>query len=324
MEYVDCDLCGSSKHEPIACQTDLLHRTTEKFFTVVRCCDCGLHFTNPRPTKEEIGKFYASDYSFHGRIPAWRRLANRFLDRLANGESLFFGALLGFFFRGIAARVKPKIQDPVISFYENGGAGKFLDIGCGAGFHAHFWGPDSAIQNCRYDYEVAGVEVSASARSALERSGIRVWPDLSAVSPQERFGLIRLNWSLEHMHSPSDYFSFIGGHLSAEGQALITVPNYDGLLYKFAPDCIELPVHLYHFRPMDIRAYAERYGLTVMEIETFSYPDMYRVSASSGLLSHAYTRSWSLAEAKAICDFLKPFDDVGWGNDMLIKLQKKR
>ena len=69
MEQVNCDLCGSDAAEPVARQSDLLHLATEQIFTVVRCCKCGLHFTNPRPTEAEIGSFYSSDYSFHRGMP---------------------------------------------------------------------------------------------------------------------------------------------------------------------------------------------------------------------------------------------------------------
>lgn len=322
MEYVNCDLCDSETYEPVAHQTDLLHRTTEQVFTVVRCLQCGLQFTNPRPSTEEISKFYASDYSFHADSPGWRRLADRYLDKLANGNFSFLGSLWPSLARRLAARVKPALKDPVLSFYEKGGQGTFLDIGCGAGFHSHFWGGSSALQVCRNRYDVAGVEVSPSARLALSRTGIRSWPDILSVPLQEKFGLIRMNWSLEHVHSPSEYFRFMAQHLSAEGQAVITVPNYDGLIYRLAPDCIELPIHLYHFRPADILAYADRYGLTVIEIKTFSYPEMYRAAGNAGLLPKVFADSWTVAQAKVISEFLKSFDDLGWGNDMLIVLQK--
>ena len=56
MEIVPCDLCGSDDSEKVAEQTDLLHKTTSEIFSVVRCNNCGLHFTNPRPDINEIGR----------------------------------------------------------------------------------------------------------------------------------------------------------------------------------------------------------------------------------------------------------------------------
>lgn len=324
MEYVKCDLCGSEKHEPVARQTDRLHRTTEEVFTIVRCVECGLHFTNPRPTPAEIGRYYASGYAFHADAPGWRRRLDRMLDAIANSPFAGLAAVFPPLAKRLVARVKPFIADPVLHFYREGGQGTFLDIGCGAGIHAHFWGAESALQSCHRLFDVAGVEVSAAARAALTTAGIRCWLDLASVPAEERFGLIRMNWSLEHVHSPQEYFSFIARHLSAQGQAIITVPNYSGLIYRLAPECVELPVHLYHFRPEDIVAYGEQYGLSVVEVKTFSYPEMFRAAAEVGLLPPVFPARLGIGEAIAIRDFLKPLDELGWGNDMLVVLTKSR
>lgn len=324
MEYVKCDLCSSEQHEPIARQTDRLHGTTEEVFTIVRCVGCGLHFTNPRPTPEDIGRYYASSYAFHANAPNWRRRLDRALDVLANGPFAGLSAVLPPLAKRLAARVRPFIADPVLRFYREGGRGAFLDIGCGAGIHAHFWGAGSALQSCQSRVDVAGVEVSSAARVSLLAAGIRCWPDLASVPPEERFGLIRMNWSLEHVHSPREYFSFIAQHLSEQGQAIITVPNYNGLIYRLAPECVELPVHLYHFRPADIVAYGEQHGLSAVEIKTFSYPEMFRAAAAVGLLPPAFPARLGIGEAIAIRDFLKPLDMLGWGNDMLVVLTKSR
>ena len=56
-ETVNCDLCNSSDYELFASQTDLMHKSTKKFFNVVSCKNCGLKFTNPRPTKGSISNF---------------------------------------------------------------------------------------------------------------------------------------------------------------------------------------------------------------------------------------------------------------------------
>lgn len=324
MEYVNCDLCGSDVHKIVASQTDLLHRTTEEIFQIVRCVQCGLHFTNPRPTALQIGRYYASGYAFHATIPKWRNRLNQVLNSIANSSFARWSSIFPPLAKRLVARVKPSIEDPVLRFYREYGQGAFLDIGCGTGIHAHFWGADSALQSLKSKGDVAGVEVSLEARSALKAAGIRCWPDLASVPPEARFSLIRMNWSLEHVHSPREYFSFMAQHLSDDGQAIITVPNYGGLIYRLAPDCLELPVHLYHFRPVDILAYGQQHGLSALECKTFSYPEMFQAAARVGLLPPNFSARLGIAEARVILDFLEPMDALGWGNDMLVILKKSR
>jgi len=324
MEYVNCDLCGSDQLEMVTSQTDRLHGATEEISQIVRCVLCGLHFTNPRPTALEIARYYGSSYSFHAKTPKWRCQLNRFLNAIANSPFAGWASVFPPLAKSLVARIKPPIEDPVLRFYKEGAEGSFLDIGCGTGIHAHFWGADSALQSLKGRGDVAGVEISPEARSALTSEGIRCWPDLASVPSAERFGLIRMNWSLEHVHSPKEYFSFIAKHLLEDGQAIITVPNYSGLIYRLAPDCVELPVHLYHFRPVDILAYGKQFGLSAVECKTFSYPEMFRAAASVGLLPQAFPARLGIAEARVILDFLKPMDTLGWGNDMLVVFKKSQ
>ena len=180
----------------------------------------------------------------------------------------------------------------------------------------------SAVLALRERAEVAGVEVSDAARASLSESGVRCWATLAAVPDSEIFGLIRMNWSLEHVHAPNAYFAFMASHLKPGGRAIIAVPNYDGLIYRLAPDCVELPVHLYHFRPKDILAYGERHGLRGISVTTFSYPEMFRAAAAAGLWPAAFSSCSGIVAAKEMLRTLAPFDQAGWGNDMVVILEK--
>ena len=102
--------------------------------------------------------------------------------------------------------------------------------------------------------------------------------------------------------------------------AVIAVPNYDGLIYRLAPDCVELPIHLYHFRPRDLENYARRFGLRIVELRTFSYPQMFIAAAEAGLLSEAFATQHGARDARAFQSILARFDRAGWGNDMLAVL----
>lgn len=322
MEWVACDLCGQDSAEKVSEQSDKLHGTTDERFTVVRCRGCGLHYTNPRPAPSEIGRYYSAHYSFHAAAAWWRKYAESMLDRIAMSPLACVADFLPPLARRLAARVRPRMVDPVLSYIHSGACDSFLDIGCGAGVHAHFWGHASSLQACKKQVAAAGIEISEVARRALAEQGIDNWATIHDVPQDRRFSLIRMNWSLEHVHTPDAYFSFISARLLPGGRAVIAVPNQDGLIYRIAPDCLELPVHLYHFRLRDMEAYGGRHGLRIIQSETFSYPGMFAQAARVEMLPTSFLTVENLSKARKMQDVLRMFDVAGMGNDLLVVLEK--
>ncbi|NBR29065.1 MAG: class I SAM-dependent methyltransferase [Betaproteobacteria bacterium] len=323
MEHVDCDFCGSRDAVEVTRQTDILHRTTDEVFAIVRCTGCGLQFVNPRPTADEIGRYYAEEYSFHAAPSRLRRFLADALEAVANSPLYRLCGLMPYVGRRLGAHVKPCIADPVRRHLPPGTGRRILDIGCGAGMHAHFWGHRGSLLEYRRLAEVSGVEIGNAARRVLKSRGIAAFRSIDDIPPSARFDIIRMNWSLEHVHSPAHYFRFIAEHLAAQGKAVIAVPNYDGLLYRAAPDCVEVPIHLYHFRPRDILNYAQKSGLAVIESTTFSYPEMYAVAAGvCPSLQGAFAGRLGVIEARQMQKTLSCFDALGLGNDFLCVLEK--
>lgn len=324
MELVKCDLCGSSSATAVARQTDVIHGTTDEYFAIVRCDVCGLCFTNPRPDVQQIGSYYAKEYPFFQRASPLLRIARRVLLRIANSPVSVVSALIPALSRRIAVRVLPRVKDPVWQALKDGVKGGLLDIGCGSGDHANFWGHSGALMAYRRAIPVAGVEISADARKFLESFNIESWATIDAVPRGRQWPIIRLNWSLEHVHQPSLFFQFIADHLSSGGRAIITVPNYDGLLYRLARDCVELPIHLYHFSVRDMEGYAAKYGLRIRRYETFSYPGMFFTATDLGLLTPKFGGNFGILEARRFQKTLSRFDRAGFGNDMVVEFEHAR
>ena len=323
MENVACDFCGGTHAVEVTRQTDILHRVTDEIFTLVRCSGCGLQFENPRPTRDEIGRYYAEHYSFHVAPTRIRRFAAEVLEFIANGPLYRLFGMLPYVGRKLGAHVKPGIADPVRRHLRLDTQRRILDIGCGAGISAHFWGHRGSLLDYRKIATVCGVEVDDEARRALETNGIRAFRSIDEIPAADRFDVIRMNWSLEHVHSPAAYFKFIAAHLADQGKAVIAVPNYDGLLYRIVPDCVELPIHLYHFRKQDILNYSSKFGLAAIEFRTFSYPEMYVVAAATCSSLHgSFDGGLGVIEARRMQKILSRFDALGLGNDMLFVLEK--
>lgn len=321
MESVGCDYCGSGEFEEVVRQTDILHKTTTEFFSIAKCRNCGLQFLNPRPTKEEMGQYYAMEYSFHAASSKVKRVATTLLSWAANSPvSVFFNLIPGLN-RKLSMYVAPNIEDPVRKYFRGG---RVLDIGCGSGVSAHFWGKEGALLAYKKFAEVYGVEIADKARDALAVHGIRAFKSLADVPDDLHFEIIRMNWSLEHVHAPSEYFNFITSRLTKGGKAVIAIPNYDGLLYMLAKDCVEVPIHLYHFRWQDIANYAEKFGLKIVESQTFSYPQMFFFAAGIlPRLSKSFASPMNVLEAKCFQKLLSRLDSLGMGNDMIVVLEKK-
>lgn len=324
MEQVSCDFCGERETTTVTRQTDILHRMTDEEFTIVSCNRCGLNYLNPRPTRGEIGRYYAEQYSFHAAPSRFRLLAAGILDAVANSPLHWLFCCVPYLNRKLGARVKPRIADPVLRHLAPGAQRKILDIGCGSGLSAHFWGSRGSLQHYRRGAAVCGVEIDDAARQMLVDSGIRAFRSIDDIPAAERFDIIRMNWSLEHVHAPGDYFRFIAAHLADGGKAIIAVPNYDGLLYRIARDCVEVPIHLYHFRRQDILNYAGKFGLALAEFHTFSYPEMYIVAADvCPALRSAFGAGLNVGEARHLQHWLSRFDTLGLGNDMIAILERK-
>lgn len=320
MELVSCDYCGSSGAVPVAHQTDKLHRTTEELFAIVQCSNCGLRYTNPRPTPLEIGKYYAETYAFHARPSVARRTIRRLLNGLANGPLGPVAGMVPALGRVLIPHIRPALSDPVREYYAGGGQGPVLDIGCGAGLSAHYWGEQGALRAYRQIAAVAGVEVSERARKILAELGIESWSDIDDVPHDARFGAMRMNWSLEHVHSPTRYFEFLRKHIRPQGLVVIAVPNAEGMIYRLAPDCVELPIHLYHFSRGDIERYAERHRFKIKSLTTFSYPAMFLTAGEVGLFPKLFTTPPSFAQAQELQRVLRRFDTFDFGNDMIVVL----
>jgi SAM-dependent methyltransferase len=148
MECVNCNLCGLDDTRILFNKRDKFH-LTEKEFSVVECQRCGLLYVNPRPSQEEMGKFYPETYSWRETLEAnsfltkWvRRLEKRYRYHLLKDEVL-----------------------KVVRF-SGRNCGKVLDIGCGTG--------DRLDVFRSLGFEAFGVETSDSADYAKEQLKLNV------------------------------------------------------------------------------------------------------------------------------------------------------
>ena len=329
-EKIVCDFCGSDNYTLYAKQTDIIHRTTKRYFSVVKCSECGLIYTNPRPTEESISKYYSSNYNFHSNNGLFKKFI-KFVFKILS-KNFFVRAISTLLPKRLnllfISFLKPKISDPVIEYIDKNLIKKknlrFIDIGCGSGFNANFWGKQSSLIKLSKIIKVIGVEISDHARQNLMENDIESYKNIYEIGKKNNYDIIRLNWSLEHVHYPSKYFEFISLNLTQNGIAIICVPNNDGMIYKLNRSCLELPIHLYHFNLEILTKFAEKYNLYIHDHKSFSYPSMYTFAEQLNLIPSKYKfREMNLNLAHNFMKMHEIIDDNNLGNDLMVILKKK-
>lgn len=135
-----------------------------------------------------------------------------------------------------------------------------LDVGCGVGDFL-------AIARSR-GWRGVGVEISPEAAAVARARGfdVVVGDALDVEFPGEKFDRVRCAHTLEHVPDPSRLVRRLADAVRDDGLVTIVVPNRESVtarLFRRYWYHLDLPRHLYHFRPQDIRALAAESGLGV-------------------------------------------------------------
>lgn len=199
---VDCPVCGSAAHERIL----NLDRKIKRLPTHL-CNACGLFFTNPMPTDEELSRYYANVYRAEYQLAFLRprkthknkkqREALRRAERLSNAVD-------------IAAPLRT------------------LDFGCGSG---EFVRRLAALGHDAHGFE-PGEAYSAHAAENTEAGGVRTgsWRDMPY--PAGSFDVITCLHVLEHLNAPVDALARMREWLAPDGVLYLEVPNMQGYQLK--------------------------------------------------------------------------------------------
>jgi SAM-dependent methyltransferase len=234
-EEAACLLCNGVNWSPLVEAPDPTPDGAGRWFMVVQCRDCGLCFTNPRPTPETLGQFYRTGYGPHqapgdesGRTRWWQRLYP--WSRMQHGRKCL----------------------PLH------GEGRLLDFGCGGG--------SFLVRMRRQGWNVVGVDASHEVvRQLRERLGLTALagslphPELA----DESFDAVTMWHSLEHTHQPLEVLRSAHQLLVAGGKLIVAVPNIDCLAFRWfgqSWNALDLPRHLVHFAPWTLRVMLHRAG----------------------------------------------------------------
>ncbi|MEX2379719.1 MAG: class I SAM-dependent methyltransferase [Vicingaceae bacterium] len=250
--YTNCPICEGKEFDKSLSCVD--YTVSQKKFDITQCKSCGFQFTNPIPLETEIGKYYESEeYISHSNTS--KGLVNKLYQTVRN------------------ITLQQKIQ--LIKRLVEGK--KLLDIGCGTG---------EFLKVCKDNgYDVKGIEPSESAKKfAVENYKLDVYSEekIKEFSPNS-FDLITMWHVLEHVYHLKARVEEAQKLIVKNGVLIVAVPNhnsYDAEYYKEHWAAYDVPRHLYHFSPTDIKNLFEPNGFELEDVLPMKF-DSYYVSMLS-------------------------------------------
>lgn len=250
MEFIHCNLCKKNVWKILLPNVSSWEHEGE--FQIQECKSCGLVVLNPRPTPQEIGKYYPSA-SYWGENVSVQSGINTSKQETEQREKDY-----GFLYRIISGHCQ---------------VGSVLDIGAGTGVFL------SGLKD--RGWNVKGIEFSqAAVHYGNQKFGANLRPGdfLDHTFPQESLDVVTFNNSLEHLYDPLKTLREAAKTLKTDGVMCITVPNRDGLGFRlFGRNwyALQPPRHLYHFSPRTLRLMLSLAGLEVVTINHWYWTHTY-------------------------------------------------
>lgn len=235
MKIMPCPCCGrTGRHRPWWTIPDRLF-FPDRYFTLVRCVDCGFVYLNPRPDATEIERHYPAEGYSVPEVPD--EIPPAFRWRL----------------RQIEAR-RPE--------------GRLLDVGCGNGLFLAY-ALRSGWDGYGLDNSPGGVQ------EVQKRLGDRVALTtlLEAGYPPGSFDIVCLFEVLEHLPDPIDHLREIRRILKPQGWVFLSIPNFASLerwIFGKWWAGLDAPRHFQQFTPESLRYCMETAGLEVAELRSIN------------------------------------------------------
>jgi SAM-dependent methyltransferase len=244
-----CPACDSAEFRLLFTASDRLYHTTSERFQVVECKQCRLMQLAPQPTPAELEQYYPKNYWFTPEGSAASRL-----------EEIYRRFVLRDHVRFVERALR-----------ESGQTGPVLDVGCGGGLFLRLlrdrgfrvMGLDFSIDAARVAWTSNGVPATCATLS-------------SAPLPPESFAAVTMFHVLEHLYDPRAYLEAARDLLRPEGRLIIQVPNagcWQFLLLGATWNGVDVPRHLFDFRPADLDRLLDSCGFEVLRRKYFSLRD---------------------------------------------------
>lgn len=258
IEILECPACNGKSFSPFLKTKD--YTTTGEEFTIVKCTQCLLLITSPRPETQHLAKYYLSkDYISHA----------------SGAKSLFDNLYL------LARKFTHSWKAAILK--EISPNKQILDYGCGTG--------SLLIYLRNNGWNATGIEPSPDARRIAEASANGgIYESIDDVN--EKYELITLWHVLEHIPDLGQTISKLKSHLTPKGKLLIAVPNptsWESSKYGANWAAYDVPRHLWHFNQTSINLLFRKMGFKLVNTIPMKLDSLY-----ISILSAKYSRGRKL------------------------------
>lgn len=226
-----CNLCGG-------CEVDILatrDRDNRPLQTVI-CRDCGLAWTDPRPSADATREFYSEKYRRQYKSTLTPKLKHVYRD----------------------VRRAMVRYDRISTLLVPGM--KLLDVGAGGGFFPY------VVK--QHGYPITGLEPNTGyagyARDEFQLDIVSGFIQ-DADFDKSGFDIITLNHVLEHLEDPCAALHRLLEWLSPGGYLNLEVPNIEATYH--APRKKFHLAHLYSFNPETLKLLCEKAGFVVLDLQ---------------------------------------------------------
>jgi 2-polyprenyl-3-methyl-5-hydroxy-6-metoxy-1,4-benzoquinol methylase len=238
-----CPLCGANSSSSELALNKL--SVTGESYSVVRCNDCGMRYTQPLPKDEEMVALYDSNYYIQSEPTL---LGKDFLLVLFERTVLWRR-------RRPFAGLKP---------------GRVLDVGCGNGNFL------AALQNRGWDTH--GTDISEAACTIARSKSVTVHQgDLTGANfPTGFFDAVTLWHVIEHLPEPKRELTEIRRIIKEDGILVIETPNSNSLTFRICRESwysLDVPRHLQHFTPETLEELLREVGFKLSSRSNFHHYD---------------------------------------------------
>ncbi|MFH1062517.1 MAG: class I SAM-dependent methyltransferase [Candidatus Omnitrophota bacterium] len=250
LEYTKCPFCESGKYKQLFSGKDFLFSKEE--FSVVKCQDCGLRYTNPRVKQDQIKSYYYTGYSSYESPDLGLNKKNK------NVLYRFFG----------------NIHFEVLEFIKSVNARTVLEIGPGNGSLLYFLKDQG--------FDVCGVELDSSSAQKIMEHGVKCYSgDLNSVISEmsgKKFDIVILCQAFEHLYNPKMTLTNIHKILNDNGALYLSLPNSGSmearLFGKFWRG-FDLPRHIVHYDKKTIKSMLNKSGFSVIAQYNQNFPSSF-------------------------------------------------